>query len=126
MTVNTDETRLPKWAQQLITTLRRRAERLEIAVKERDDFIASQHPDSNVRLWGGVNNTPDRNLPPDSGIDFFPYGPAKNRYQSRGIHVSIAHERWKGQGHRVRVDAIDGALNIEPIASNCIYVWHRD
>jgi hypothetical protein len=82
------EDKLPKWAQDQLTTLRRQAAELEQVVTT----LQGEHPGSNVRVGGGNSRT-NLPLPRNAYIDFKGQFGWISVYHDRDGQVCVQGER---------------------------------
>lgn len=115
--VNKDVTRLPKWAQDEIATLKRQADELSAQLER----VSNPHPNSNVRV-SHYGMHPEVTLPQDSLIDFH-----MPRISGRVVQpmISVRHDRV-GDGDFLAVSSNTGKLIIESQSGNTIRVYTKD
>ena len=107
-----DVSRLAKWAQQYIDSLRRRVDELEKRVHE----LSVKHPNSNVVL-AGHHVDPDVELPPDSRIYFYA-GDSRDRLTNM---IEVHHDRDNPRRLYI-VSYGSRGVHIIPSASNSFYL----
>jgi hypothetical protein len=101
--------KLPKWAQDELHSRNFRIDQLEKQVAE----LSSQHPGSNVAIWGGMRED-EITLPPDSGIVFYVEDESENGCMRE--HIEVRHDR--NRPGTLHVSASYGGLFIMPSAAN--------
>lgn len=108
--------RLPKWAQEQITSLER-----ELAIEKRTNAeLKAKHKGSNVSynsVYTGVMD--ETTLPRDSHVTFYmePEREGKSHYLRRSITV---HHARSAYGPEVYVTTNGGRLTVLPSASNSV------
>ena len=102
-----DVKKLPKWAQDYITDLKR-----EVEVTDREyNRVSNQHPGSNLKLDGKVGY-PAVDLPPDSSVQFY-MGDNRDDYHDL---FEIRHNQ--NDNNALEVYGYGGAVVITPTSSN--------